>query len=117
MVVPFPKITTDGYLRQAAQDTISILTAPPPSTVPSLDRGDDARNCLLKLATWLNRADTLPTPPSIPNTVLPQRVRNKEYIENINSTLVTEAQRVESEIGDSIKLNWKRGQLLQPQKK
>ena len=58
--IPFPAIKTDDFLRQAALDIISILSEPPSSTVPSLEAGDETRNALLKIATALNRIETLP---------------------------------------------------------
>ena len=35
-VISFPKVNTDDFLRQAAEDSISILTAPPTPKTPSL---------------------------------------------------------------------------------
>ena len=52
--IEFPKVTTEDFLRQAAADIISLLTHPPPSTVPSLQGGDATKNALLDLATILN---------------------------------------------------------------
>ena len=61
-VVPFPKVSTDDFLRQAATDIITILTEPPSSTTPTLEAGDGTRNALLKIAETLKRADKLPEP-------------------------------------------------------
>ena len=55
--IPFPKVSLDDFLRQAATDIISILTAPPSTTAPSLQAGDPTRNALLEIATVLNRAE------------------------------------------------------------
>ena len=55
-VVPFPKISTDDFLRQAATDIITILTEPPSSTYPTLEAGDSTHNTLLKIAETLKRA-------------------------------------------------------------
>ena len=63
--IPFPKITTDDYLKQAADDIISILTRPPSSTTPSLSAGDPVRNALLELATQLNRIESISTPDAV----------------------------------------------------
>ena len=41
-------------MRQSAQDIITLLTTPPPLTVPSLQAGDTTRNASLQLATILN---------------------------------------------------------------
>jgi hypothetical protein len=56
----FPEIKTDDFLAQAATDIISILSKPPPSTVPSLEAGDLTRNALLKIAQSLNRVKEIP---------------------------------------------------------
>ena len=64
--IPFPAVKTDDYLKQALTDIVSILTKPPPSTVPSLEAGDETRNAILKIATALNRID--PTPSTLPDT-------------------------------------------------
>ena len=59
--IPFPEVKIDDFLRQAATDLISILTHPPPSTVPSLEAGDATKNALLKLALLLNPSDDIIT--------------------------------------------------------
>lgn len=53
--IPFPHITTDDFIRQAASDIITLLTHPPPLSHPSLSVGDTTKNGLLQLATILNR--------------------------------------------------------------
>ena len=63
--MPFPKINTNDYLRQAAKDIITILTEPLTSTTPSLETGDETRNGLLKLASLLNIANKLLNPTQI----------------------------------------------------
>ena len=79
--IPIPAVTTTDFLRQAAEDIISILTKPPSSTTPSLQAGDPVRNALLDIGTALNRiaplpidqsSSSLPTKPPPPdNNVLP----------------------------------------------
>ena len=62
-VVPFPKVTTDDFLRQAATDIVSILSQSSSKTnIPSLEAGDTTRNAILKLAKLLNRTDKLSSP-------------------------------------------------------
>ena len=61
-VISFAKVNIDDFLRQAAEDIISILTAPPTHIPPSLEVGDPASNALLKIATILKRLDRLPVP-------------------------------------------------------
>ena len=58
--IKFPAVTTDDFLRQSALDIISILSHPPPSTVPTLEAGDETRNALLKIAEALHRITALP---------------------------------------------------------
>ena len=57
--LPLPSVTIDDFLRQAATDIVSILTHPPPSTVPSLEAGDSTKNALLKLALLLNPSEDI----------------------------------------------------------
>ena len=69
--IPFPAITTDDYLKQAAEDIITILTAPPSPTTPSLSAGDPVRNALLEIATQLKRIEAIPqtlNTTTVPNT-------------------------------------------------
>ena len=61
--IPFPEVRIDDYLRQAAIDIIDILTNPPPTTLPTLQAGDETRNALLKIATQLKRVDSITVPP------------------------------------------------------
>ena len=58
--ISFPKVSIDDFLRQVAEDIISILTSPPTPTTPSLEAGEPTRNALLKTATILKRTDRLP---------------------------------------------------------
>ena len=66
--IPFPKVTTDDFLRQAAMDIIKILTSPPTTNIaPILKAGDDTRNTLLELAKTLQSTDKVPKEiPSFP---------------------------------------------------
>ena len=57
--IPFPEVKIDDFLRQAATDIITILTHPPPTTVPSLQAGDSTINAILELASILNRSDNI----------------------------------------------------------
>lgn len=77
-------------MRQAATDIISILTAPPSTTVPSLQAGDPTRNALLEIATVLNRTEKLPVTSSPTPYVLPQRVKTiKKTNKNISTPVPT----------------------------
>jgi hypothetical protein len=67
--IQFPAVKIDDFLRQAATDLISILTNPPPSTVPSLEAGDTTKNALLKLALLLNPSDDITNKIQRQNTI------------------------------------------------
>ena len=45
--IPFPQVKLKDLLHQSSKDIISILTAPPSTTTPSLVVGDPVRNTLL----------------------------------------------------------------------
>ena len=64
-VIPFPKITTDNFLRQAASDIVSILSNPPSAITPTLAAGDTMRSSLLQLAEILQRCDPVLEPVSV----------------------------------------------------
>ena len=51
--IPFPNITTKDYLKQAAEDIITILTQPPSTTTPSLEAGDPVCLALHQIAEQL----------------------------------------------------------------
>ena len=100
---PFPTITTQDYLKQAADDIIYILLHPPQSSFPSLQAGDPVRAALQELATQLKQVETLPpklplnesTTPFLPSTqqgqdtaslrvenIVPPRVEPRERTSN-----------------------------------
>ena len=60
--IPIPKTNIDDYLRQSAQDIITILSNQPSITAPSLTVGDPVRNALVKIAQQLGRAELLTVP-------------------------------------------------------
>jgi hypothetical protein len=76
--IPFPKFTTDDYLKQTAEDMLHLLTTSAPSTpLPTRAFGPPVLNAYEKIAHILQRA--LPPPPAqrvseIPPPVPPQRV-------------------------------------------
>ena len=51
--VPFPRVTTNDHLKQAASDTTSILSNPPTITVPSLITGEETTTALHEIAKLL----------------------------------------------------------------
>jgi hypothetical protein len=64
--IPFPQVTTNDYLQQAAADIISILTTKP-SITPSLAYNDETKNALFKIAQLLGWSALPPTAPDIPS--------------------------------------------------
>ena len=64
--IPFLRVTLNDHLKQAASDIISILSKPPPSTVPSLVAGESTNNAILEIAKLLNRAESIPDYPESP---------------------------------------------------
>ena len=72
--VPFPEIKLEYFLRQAAEDIVTILTLLPSTTAPSLEAGDPFQNALLTLATQLKRVQQNPYQEIIPETVSSPRL-------------------------------------------
>jgi hypothetical protein len=80
--IPFPQTSTDDYLRQAAEDIVSILTTKNASN-PTLDYGSSITNTYLHMVQILQRATALPitgptsaleptsTPETSPTTTTP----------------------------------------------
>jgi hypothetical protein len=58
--IPFPTISTEDYLKQAAGDILTILRNPP-TNLPYLAYGDATTNALVQITKLLGRAP-LPTP-------------------------------------------------------
>jgi hypothetical protein len=57
--IPFPAVKMDDFLRQATSDILAILQQP--STVPSLQCGDDTQAAVTQIAQLLNRSVPQPT--------------------------------------------------------
>jgi hypothetical protein len=86
--IPFPRISTEDYLKQAASDIVAILKNPP-SSIPYLAYGDTTNNAIVQIATLLGRAETPPPvlpihpprmqiqshPPRVPQQTHPPRVQ------------------------------------------
>ena len=51
--VPFPKVITDDYLRQTAEDMLSILQAKETPRLPSLTYGSPITNLFIQIAQIL----------------------------------------------------------------
>ena len=109
--IPFPQVKLDDFLRQAATDIITILTAPPSTTTPALQAGDPTRNALLEIATVLNRVETMPLTTTNQLTLPPQTVKHVKKVSLSPTTKVTkkvnteQAQRVKNHKKD---LSWQR---------
>ena len=57
--IPFPEVSSEDYLKQAASDILAILRNPPTS-LPYLAYGDATNNAIVQIATLLGRAATPP---------------------------------------------------------
>ena len=124
-VIPYPEVKIDNFLRQAATDIITILTAPPSTTTPSLQAGDVTKNALLDIATILHRAEDLPVATIKDVTTPPQRVdHNQQSTFSEIKDVITPPERVHhkpqstdsainKKLRESIpttrKLDWKKG--------
>ena len=94
--IPFPKISAEDFLKQAATDIINILSHPPSTTTFSLQIGDETKNGLVQVAQALNRVEKIPEnkklQPKVDDKIIPApRVRfqnaneptNKAFEQNI----------------------------------
>ena len=123
-VIPFPKITTSDFLRQAATDIISILTNPPSSPIPTLEAGDTTYNALLKLATILKRKETIPNLPSLsPSLHTKQKTSDTSTLsfDKTNNIKYTSEPRVSKDTTRKPRVRktpvptWRRGEITFPQ--
>ena len=71
--VPFPNVTADQYLRQAATDILAILQSPE-QNIPSLSYGSALTNAYIQVAQILKRATLQPEPKNSPATTLPTQI-------------------------------------------
>lgn len=86
------------FLKQAAEDIITILTTPPSTTTPSLQAGDPVRNALLTLATQLKRIDTIPEPvtidassPRVVPTSVPIHLKHDTHFPRVDTSAPSQA--------------------------
>ena len=63
MTKPFPHVSTDDYLRQAATCLVDILRAPK-NNIPSLTCGSPTTNAYIHISQIFKRAATPTTPVS-----------------------------------------------------
>jgi hypothetical protein len=64
--VPFPKVSTDDYLRQTATDMLTLLQGSATHPVPSLTYGSHITNAYIQIAQILKRATAPPPPAQVP---------------------------------------------------
>ena len=127
-VVPFPQITTEDFLKQAATDIIHLLSQPPKSTIPTLEAGSTTQNALLKLAEILKRADKLPALPAIQHDAITKATTNASLIipsitKTVSKPRVLVNQKIAQQprvatspkITNNKNLRWKRGEIDIPQ--
>ena len=62
--IPFPRVTLEDHLKQAATDILAILSNPPSTTVPSLQAGDTTNQAIMEIAKLLKRAEQIPNLPN-----------------------------------------------------
>ena len=89
--IPFPRVTVNDHLQQAATDIISILSNPPSSTVPSLLAGDDTNKAIYEIAKLLHRVDPIPSlnlqhNQDVPSPRVPNKNNHKVAINPNNQT-------------------------------
>ena len=97
--VPFPQVKLADFLKQAAEDIITILITPPSTSAPSLQAGDPVRNALLTLAKQLKRIDTIPEPvtieaptPRVVPTAVPIHLKNDTHFPRVDTSAPLQAQ-------------------------
>ena len=61
-IIPFPKISTDDYLRQTAEDMLVLLQHTDKSKMPTLTFGSNVTNAYIQIAQILRRATSRPAP-------------------------------------------------------
>jgi hypothetical protein len=61
--IPFPKVTADEYLRQTANDMLTLIQGTKTNPIPSLTFGSNITNAYVQIAQILKRA-TAPPPPT-----------------------------------------------------
>ena len=69
MKIPFPKISTNTYLRQTAKYMLALLQSKVTRPIPTLQYGSDINNAYIKIAKILKQARTksvLAQPPAAP---------------------------------------------------
>ena len=60
--IPFPQVLVSEHLKQAAEDIVTLLQKPLPTTIPSLTAGDPVYKALRNVAATLNRIEEVPLP-------------------------------------------------------
>ena len=75
---PFPEVKLDDFLKRAANDIITLLSAPPSTEAISLDAGYPTRNALLNIVYTIKRLE--PLPPQVPLAYTVSLTRVKEVL-------------------------------------
>ena len=83
--IPFPNVTSEQYLHQAASDILHILQSPS-KNIPSLQYGSPISNAYIQVAQILKSATNKPTP-YVP-TIFPRQYLNCQIIFLRTETLI-----------------------------
>ena len=92
--IPFPEVTTEDFLKQAALDIVSILSNPPTSLPISLEAGDSTKNAILQTAEALGTVVSAPKLLSLPlvnrnnNTQVPRVETANTSAPRVNKTKI-----------------------------
>ena len=92
--IPFPEVTTEDFLKQAALDIVSILSNPPTSLPISLEAGDSTKNAILQTAEVLGTVVSAPKLLSLPlvnrnnNTQVPRVETANTSAPRVNKTKI-----------------------------
>jgi hypothetical protein len=77
--VPFPKVSTDDYLRQTATDMLTLIQGKSAQPSPSLTFGSNLRNAYIQIAQILKRATAPPVTPA-PDPIAPTPTAREQRV-------------------------------------
>jgi hypothetical protein len=82
--IPFPKVTTDEYLRQCATDMLTLIQDKTTNPIPSLTYGCNVTNAYIQIAQILKRATAIPAAEQrvVPNPVVAPPAPEQRVVPN-----------------------------------